>query len=208
MVFDPVSQYAVIQYNHYGPRATSIEKYLFAADLDIGDHPPLRPGQRRDEVIGFDLAVCLRRDAETRLNRLNLVRELQFAVSVQGAREADLDRGRSLFRILDTPMPGGIDVLEVRMRSKGQSQSTMDRSEILELIEDIRRLGDDAAKAKIRGKESEQHSIEPIDLLKDRLEEEIFIELDDSGRYPRDERWRLLSTQLRHWLSIGQLPVA
>ena len=36
VAYDPASGHAAIQYNHYGPRAESIEEYLYTYDLSLG----------------------------------------------------------------------------------------------------------------------------------------------------------------------------
>jgi hypothetical protein len=124
VVYDPRSHYAAVQHNHYGPRVGTIERYLYAWDVRQGIGPAV-PGVGDQERAGFTFGAVLKPDAYARLRGLGIVRQIDFSVSVPGAREADLDEGRSLGQVLRAALPEGIETLSMTMTAQAPRNSAL-----------------------------------------------------------------------------------
>lgn len=196
-LFDESTGFMVIQYNHYGPRFGAIEDYLtdFAAN-----------GKRKKSDRGMvRLGARLRDDAYARLQSMQVVREVEFAISVPGVRQADRKAGRSLASILDAPLPGGLNILRVTMTSSGESGAGLDREQSISMVENLRQFGGEVKRLFVKAKSVEKAKTEEIDLLKDRLEVEIPLNLGTDSRYSQRDRWSALRDQYQEWRDSGDL---
>lgn len=203
LVYDVESGYLALQYNHYGPRAKNIEEYLTSMDFSLGN---LVPDQNGDTPYGYEFAVCLSQNAAARLNNIELYRDLEFSVALNGAQQSNLAAGHSLGRILDSPFPDGTETIKVTMKSARNRQGSMAANAVRSFIDGLRHLGEDVQNAKVHGKAADGSNVDPVDLIEDKLAATVSIPRTPGQRYSRDERWRHLAAQLRRWMESQQMP--
>jgi hypothetical protein len=207
LAFDAASGYLALQYNHVGPRVGRIQSYLLAADLSFGGLGPAAPGQSDWDRCGFEFGAVLRPDAYARLGRMGIVRKLEFTVNHPGAREADRDLGRSLSQVLNAPLPTGVETLEMTLKAAPQRNSRLDRNVVMGMIRGLQGLGGSLRKAQVEGRRPEDSSVEPIDLIEERLSKDALVSIGAGQRLPRQDRWGALGVALRAWLGSGALQV-
>lgn len=207
MIYDADTRCAAVQYNHYGPRASHIYSYLGAADRSRGGLRALRAGEGDEERCGYRFASVLKPEAYARLREFEIFREFEFAISVPGARACDQEAGRSLSSILDAPLPGGIDTIQVKMKAAGPRNSDLGREGVMGYVTDLRRMGAEVKRLMVKGKATEGAPIDEIDLIEERLSGDTPIRMGRGLRYTTEDRWRALSEAMQQWRDAGHLPV-
>jgi hypothetical protein len=205
IAFDPLSGFAAMQYNHYGPRTTAIEDYLYAYDLSLGGQPPREDGERDEDRFGFKFGALLKHDAAERLQRMGIIHEIEFSVSVPGVRAADLEAGRSLGDVLRVPLPPGIETISITMTAAAGRDGALGRGGALGIVNDLQRVGASVKHALIKGRPTRDDPIDRIDLVNERISKDENLELGRSKRYSRADRWGALTRVLRSWLDAGTL---
>lgn len=87
-LFDPVSNYILVQYNHHGVRSTAIQEYF-----NLYDH-------HANGIQGYNLRVKLDESAELRLAQKEFITKLHFKVDAAqitaAQRNANVGLGRAL----------------------------------------------------------------------------------------------------------------
>lgn len=127
-VLDTASGYMSIQYNHYGPRATAIEEYLTAADLE------LNPGRRE---YGFTIAPHFRDEFYDRLRRMEVIKELDLTISIPGVRRHDRARGRALGSVLEAPLPDGTETIKLALKPARNRGASLSPEGVAMWVEDL-----------------------------------------------------------------------
>jgi hypothetical protein len=182
-LFDPSSGYLVTQYNHYGPRVSSIRDAL-AYSADGISH-------------GYDLAPKLSVASEERIRRLGVVSrvEVAFAVPRLGERARDLSVAESI----DLAQAHGAERMEIVL---GNRRGLM-MGPLTDWMLNVQRLvgRDDSALQRftVRGSDEEDGPRETIDLLADRLCKDW--PLPPTGRrVPLETRMQALRVVHQEWL--------
>jgi hypothetical protein len=204
LAFDPQTGYAALQYNHYGPRVSAIEDYLYAFDESLGGLARPGPGQTPADVCGFRFGALLKRDAMRRLQRLGIIHEIDFAVSVPGAQAADLDEGRSLGQVLRAPLPEGVETISMTIKAAA-GRGALGHGRAMSLIHDLLRIGAGLKQAIVKGRPTREDPLDKIDLVSERVLVEPSLTLGRSRRYSRRDRWAALSGALGNWIAAGVL---
>ncbi|WP_156458079.1 DUF6731 family protein [Devosia epidermidihirudinis] len=207
-VYHPPSGYLALQYNHAGPRVARVAQYLIAADLSLGGVRQALPGEATIDRAGFSFGAVLKPDAYSRLARFGIIKELEFEVSVPGARASDRAMGRSLSDILDAPLPSGIDTIKISMRASREAGGQLGRSGAMQIIDDLHGLGAMVQGGYVKGKQDEGTRLEAVDLVQERLSSEALVTTGRGRRYTRTDRWGAMERILDGWLTTGALPVA
>jgi hypothetical protein len=152
-LFDPATNYLVVQYNHYGPRVSGIRDVLTYTEDGVTHH--------------YDMAPKLSRDSEERIRRLGMVTrvEVAFAVPDLGKHANELSVAESI----ELAKAHGAERMEIVLGNrKGLSMGP-----ITDWMLKVQRLfgGDDKAVERftVRGSDDEDGPRETIDLLADRL---------------------------------------
>lgn len=206
IAYDPQTQYAAIQYNHIGPRALLIERYLRAADISFGQIRDKEEGEHDEDVAGFIFATTLKRNAYAQLRHMGIYREVEFTVSVPGVVPEDLPQGRSLRSVLSSALPEGVESLTIKMKaSPYQRDSSLGGGAVREIMQDLRQLGGHLKSATISGKRGHGERVESIDLLSEQVMSEPPINVGPGGRYTRNDRWASLAATLRGWIDNGDV---
>jgi hypothetical protein len=207
IVFDPISNYAVTQYNHFGPRITAIENYLSSYDFSLGGIREPQNGERAEDTFGYVFGAVLKPDALARLRGIGILREISFAVAVPGARTVDLEAGRSLGDVLRAPLPEGVETISISISATATKNSHLGNAGVMGIVADLQRLGSNLHKAIVRGKPTLEDKIEEVDLIEERLSTTADLTVGAGRRYSRDDRWRALHHALDVWRREGQLAV-
>ena len=206
IAYDPASGYAAIQYNHYGPRDRSIEEYLYAYDLSLGELRVARAGERQEDLCGFSFGALLKRDAYERLRRFGIFHEIDFTIALPGVNRADLEAGRNLTDILRAPLPEGVETLSMHIKAAPGRKGVLGRAGAIGIIDELQRLGEDVKRAFVRGKPTgEDRRFQNVDLVEERLSADASLPLNRGQRYSRDDRWAALVARLSDWLESGAL---
>jgi hypothetical protein len=181
-LYDPASRYLVIQYNHYGPRSSSIRE-----TLRYGEN-----GVRH----GYEFVPKLHPTSEARIRSLALVSrvEVAFAIPDLGNGGKDLSVGESI----DLARAHGAQRLDIVLSSR----TGLVIGPITNWLVKLRRLGgqEDAAiqKLTVRASEDEEGPRETIDLLADRLCKDW--PLPPTGRrVPWETRMQVLRQAHQEW---------
>jgi hypothetical protein len=187
-LYDPTTGYLVVQYNHYGPRVSSIREALSYRDGSVNH--------------GYEMAPKLSRASEERIRRLGMVSrvEVAFAVPHLGERARDLSVAQSI----KLAQANGAERMEIVLGNrKGLSLGP-----ITDWMLTVQRLfaRDDSALERftVRGSDDEDGPRETIDLLADRLCEER--SLPATGRrVPLDTRIEALRDVHQGWVKDNLL---
>lgn len=189
----PDKQKIIIQYNHYGPRASGIEAFLSVI------------ASRQNEQYNFNIVVHPQVLQE--IEKINIFTEIDIRMTSSGIKalpknnkqsslgsifkKADKFSNRS--KVTQIIFKGGKEV------SERLSIPTARLNEIIQLSE---LSSDDVKKLTLSGAVSEDHPVETIDLLKHKIEfRSDPIQLPASGRVPLDMRHGQLLSAMQQWAS-------
>ena len=204
VAYCPQTGYAALQYNHIGPRAGLIERYLRAADLSFGQIRARQEGEHDEDVAGFIFANTFTRDAYARMRRFGIYREVEFTVSVPGVVPEDLPQGRSLTSVLRSPLPAGIESLTIKMNATPHDRdSSLGGGAVREILNDLRQLGDTVVRASVRGKRGHGERVEEIDLKAEQVSDWAEVTAGPTGRFSKNDRWAALAATLHNWIDSG-----
>ncbi|MFX4223668.1 MAG: DUF6731 family protein [Thalassobaculum sp.] len=197
LVFDPETRFAVIQYNHHGPRAYGIADYIDAADQRwLNQHRIVNPA--------FELGVRLRPDGYERLRQMDIFRSVEAKISIPAVDQADRELGRSLSSVLRNPL-GGVETVTINYATGLARDSSLRASDVIGMMNEVMALGGAARRLVVKAKQTQAGAVEEINLFDDRLEDDVSIEVGEDGRYPREIRWTLLMATYRRWRREGAL---
>lgn len=148
LAYDPASGCAAVQYNHYGPRAPSIEHYLYDCDLSFGGlRAAARPDEPDSERCGFQFGAFLKQDAYERLQKFGVIHEIDFTIALPGVNRHDLEAGRSLGDVLRAPLPEGVESLSMHIKAAPGRRGALGRDGAFGIIDHLQRLGGDVKRA-------------------------------------------------------------
>lgn len=192
MVVDKASGYAAMQYNHFGPRARSIEQYLSTASFSLTD----------DFENGFRIGAVLRRDVVERIRAMDVIKEVDYTVSIPGLVAADRAAGRSLGAAVGNPHPEGTETLRISYRANRARDASLRPDDVRSLLEDLLPfVGSGALRnAKVVGRMDEGAERETIDLIEEQIAHTVPILPGSGQRLDLNERWTALRDTLRQWL--------
>jgi hypothetical protein len=202
VVVDLASRYAAVQYNHFGPRTLTLEHYLYSFDLSLGGRGPAAPGTSDEDRFGFQFGALLKPDAYARLQRFGIIHDMEFTIANPGANRADLAVGRSLGQILSAPLPEGTEKITIKVQAAPRD-GHLGIGVAREVIAGLRHLGADLVEAKVRGKEDPDDRLQKVDLVEERISEDVDLELGSGRRYRRPDRWQALQDTLVSWRDGG-----
>jgi hypothetical protein len=198
-VLDKDSGYIAVQYNHFGPRAVSLEEYLTAADIDQN------PGSGRH---GFTIAPHFQDDFYDRLRRMEVIKELDLTISLPGARRHDREVGRALGSVLDAPLPDGTETVKLALKPARHRGASLSPEGVAMWIQDmIQHRGGGLKSGRVVGKEVAGGRSEVIDLIEDQVSMTIDLPPGLGQRVTLEDRWHALEGALRTWLANGDLPL-
>lgn len=191
-LYDPQTEYLLIQYNHFGVRPAAVADYLSSYVENANNLYTFKP--KYDE------------DVERRLLNQGITRKINFSLDVSRMSAQDRERGASLSEAIDYGRRTGADRVKVEISVQGERHRGLGDSarEALTSLQAILGQNPDAVrKLEVAGKEDRDAVTEVLDLIGHRLSLEFNdLQLGGDLRYPRDERWRALERARAGWQRI------
>jgi hypothetical protein len=197
MCFDTQSKFMTLQYNHYGPRISRIQTYLyhFARTLAVD---PNNPNE------GFGFTPVLKADAADRLNHMGIVKNIAISFYVPGVRAQPDGHGRqSLNSFLDNPLIGSAERVRLQLSAGRARPSSIAVNQVQSIVADLLGVRDDVFDLKVVAQENEDAPKEPVDFIEARLEADIPV-ARVGRRYGLQERWAALRQAFNTWNANGQ----
>jgi hypothetical protein len=196
LYFDAATQFATLQYNHYGPRVARIQNYLYtfarrlAGDgLDITQY-------------GFGFTPVLKADASDRLNHMGIVKNIEISFYVPGVMAQPNAERQSLNSFLDNPLVGSADRIRLQISAGRARATSLAANHVRQIVSDLMGARDDVDALNITAQETEDSPKEAIDFIEARLEADIPV-ARVGRRYGRSERWAALRQAYDTWNTNG-----
>jgi len=196
VLYEPISKYAVVQYNHNGCRFNSIAEYLTEIFPNIQDK------------VRFRLAID--RDIQAKLNEMERGFSFEFSylpeLLTANTRD-DLGLIRS-FQEIENYF-AGTGTLEIKWTKARSRKGRIDGA-----IESAKRFlsyfasNDDEQvikKAKIRGASSIDDSVDEIDLISQKIAKEYNAPVPVGGLFTLPDRSKLLKDAFKHFTQTHKL---
>jgi hypothetical protein len=189
-LYDPKTRYLLIQYNHHGPKASTIEEYLTYSE--------------DERIYSYQLVPKLSPASEARIMGLHLVSKLEVSFAVPDLSNVKDSSSLSVGAAIKLGQQQGAQTM---MLSLG-NRSGLAASAVKELAISLLRAasGDSGVKRlSVRAQVDKDSPRETIDLVAERLSAEVEIPLGSGRRYSLDERWSHLAQIHKTWLARGLL---
>ena len=192
VVHDHKGGWLAIQYNHYGPRSQAISEYLSTYSLD-------KPNQ-------FEFILQLNRAAHARLANKSIFTKLNIKEAPARLSKEYKKANIALVTSLEsTSKIVGGDYVSVEIGLERESTTSLNLSKYIPSFLIMANEERDAVSSlTISGKEDEIHPIDPVDLIKERLEVVINnMPLDNGLRIPKEDRFNALKRAYNTWVAEG-----
>jgi hypothetical protein len=183
-LYDSKKNLIAIQYNHFGPRAGSIENYLSSTNFN--------------NPIVYDFQIKLDLNAEAKLASKSIITKFNYKLSKENSLEKMKVSGLGLNSSLDIVNSLNGNSIEITV-SIGKSKQKLSKSIFDNYLTELKKLfkGEDGIVVEslsAMAKNSESEKSEYIDLMLPKIEVEIpGLVLGAGRRYTRDSRWVALS---------------
>lgn len=179
-LFDPVSGYILIQYNHHGARAGVIADYFSQYQSNAGNQFLFHPKYQED--------------VERRLEKQTITTRVELTIDATQMTAQDRKHGTALSEAIDLAKDSGADKITVEISSKsGGKLGSKAREWINSVLNLSKRNPDAVSKLRVSGKTGLDQKLEVLDLIADRL---VFpfndLKIGSDLRYPLDARWDAL----------------
>ncbi len=190
VLLDPKTSFAVVQYNHQGPRAQAIAEYLgiFASQPQAG----------------YEFLLQLRQDAQARLKDKKIFSRLVMGVAP--ARLSDAYRKKyismtSMLELQTRTFGGDVVTITIALERGRNKKATLSLKKYLGAFFGLANEDQDAVKTlKIAGRDNAGESIDLVDLLSEKEQKSFSgLEMDSGLRYLRKERWARLESAFSEW---------
>jgi len=190
VLFDPETHHILIQYNHNGPRAGTIEEYLCTYD--------------HGTVGKYSFHVVLDDTANLRLAQKEIIKKIHFKVAAPRITEAQRNGNVPLGRVLDMANNLDGETVEIVI-SAGRGRLSNPVQSIIDTLRGLMPGGEDPLDTplktfKVYGKDRVDGETDEINMLLTR--EEITIDNLEMGpdlRYTQKSRWHGLLRARRGW---------
>ena len=184
--------WAAVQYNHFGPRANAIAEYLSMLD-------PEKPNT-------YELLLQLNTTAQARLAKKKFFSRLKIRVAPTKLSPEFKKSNLSLVAALEaqTNEFGG-DFVALEVSLERDSPKSLKLSKWIPSFLKMANEEHEAVEALVvSGRDDAGMSIDPVDLIKERLEFSIKgLPLDEGLRYPRNARYDALQRAMNGWKAQG-----
>jgi hypothetical protein len=188
-LYQPTSGHLLVQYNHYGARAGSIQEYF-----NTYSH---------DEAYAIELQPRYDDDAYRRFSDRAASKRLTIGIDPRFLNENDRAAGLPLAQALDLGNESNGTKIEITI-SVGKARNRWLSEPIERFLERlpavINRNPDAVTKLKVGVVETLDSAVETIDLIAQRLSKEFTdLIIDDDHRYPREDRYVRLRRAWNLW---------
>lgn len=179
----------VIQYNHFGVRASAVKEYL---NLAVGD-----PGKH------YSITPVLTNEALERYQAKQIVTSID--ASIEGITEADIAflQGSGLEDALSRSVESNVNSFRFQFSVDARvKKNRVNRDWVTRLVDGIRNRGGDNDSLSVTAKANEEDAVEVIDLLESRKVTQFDAALVDrtaGRRYDSAQLFALLEQSMRDW---------
>lgn len=191
-LYDPTTNYILIQYNHFGVRAGVIAEYLSQ--------------YYTDEVNVYSFKPKFDEDVERRLLNKTITKKLAFTIDVSRMTAQDRRNGQALSDAISYGRNSGADRLKVEISVTGDKERSLGQM-AADGLNNLRTLvgnnPDAITKLEVAGKDNRDATTEILDLIGHRLtKEHKNLQLGADLRYPKEVRWQALLRTRRGWNTV------
>lgn len=183
-LYDPQTSFAVVQYNHHGPKATTIQSGLTHNE---NGHPH-----------SYRFAPKLSPSSEEKIRNLYLVSQIEATLAIPDLVNIQDNDSRTIYDAINIARSNGAQAITLTISNRtGLIWGARDTA--VELLNRIG-IGQGVTRLKLKAQVNEGSPREPIDLIAERLSLDVHIQLGPGRRYPLADRWRSLEHAYRNWL--------
>lgn len=188
VVFSTYQNRLVIQYNHFGVRASAVKEYLNA----VLQNPN-----------GYSLSPVLTNEALQKYESKQIVTAV--SATIEGVTEADIAfmEGTSLEAALSKSVQSQVNSFEFKFAVDARvKKNHVNRDWVTRLVEGIRNRGGDNDKLSVTAKAHEDDAVEVIDLLESRKAthfDAATIDRTAGRRFDSPQLFQLLEQSMRDW---------
>ncbi|WP_143593589.1 DUF6731 family protein [Synechococcus sp. 1G10] len=189
-LYDPLSGYILVQYNHHGPKASAIQEYLSFANDGL--------------VHSYLFTPKLSPSSEQQIQSLAVVSRVEVSFAIPNLTSHPGASGLSFGSAVDIASANGAETLSLVIGNRRGLTLSAAKDLALSLYrafscgEGIKRL---ALKAQV----DDDSPRETIDLIAERLCGEEDVPLGVGRRYSVQDRWSTMARLLRSWRDTGFL---
>lgn len=192
-IYDPDSKALIVQYNHYGPRASAIEDY-FTVWAGV-------------QHAKYSFLLQINQAAQARLQNKKLFTRLKFRVAPDRISEhwkkANIALATSLKRTAEIGEGDWISV-EISMDRQGQNRSLDIYGKIRSFIGLADEPRDAVTHLEITGRDDVGEAVDPVNLINERVQKPYRdLPLDEGRRIPMEVRWNCLYDAYITWKQSG-----
>ena len=190
-LYDPQSNYLIMQYNHFGLRHSAIAKYFSVYDENAPCEFHLRP-----RFVD---------DLDRQLSSKTIFRTLDLKIDTRFLNRGDRSADIPVSQALEFGLGKGADTVHIRIAvTGGRNRSLSDN--VLRVIDWSRRaMGTSSSaipKLQLTAKDNENAAFEVLDFISPRLVHEHKLEAGSDRRYSREDRWDALRRSRTNWRNI------
>lgn len=187
-LYHPKSSSVIAQYNHYGPRISSITEYL-----SLFDH---------NATASYQFNPKYTDDIQRRISNKTLFRKMELSIVPRLLNQSDFKHGVPLQSALDISNSTGADKVSIIVSVEGKKSTLNGKMMGLIRWAMLKANGQDHAaidSCKLTAKDDLQTRAEVLDLVAERLMREVKIKPGVDKRIPRYERWSALQRSWDLW---------
>lgn len=184
--------WAAVQYNHYGPRANAVAEYLSIFD--------------QDKPNFYEFRLQLNPAAQARLANKSIFTRVKIRVAPARLSAAFRQNNISLVNAIESQTKEfGGDFVTIEVGLERENPKSLKLSK---WIPSFLKMANDELEAVdtliVSGRDELTMPIDPVDLIKERLEFPIKgLPLDSGLRYPRKARYEALQRAMHGWKAQG-----
>lgn len=197
-LYDPRFQVLLVQYNHFGVRASTIGHYFSLYNYE------------EDAIRSYDLLMRMDENADLRFASKEVIRKLHFKVAPPKMTSRQRAGNVSLGRALDVSDSLGAETIEVVISAGRSANSSLSIDRARAMVAKLMGMrptdGDNdpvLTKLEVTGKESPVDPTDVLNLIAPKLEVQIAdLELGRDLRYTQQSRWAGLIRARNGWARV------
>jgi len=189
VIYNSSSNYAYVQYNHWGVRPHAIAQYLSS--------------YRSDKNNVYNLNIKLDFSAERKYQSQTIQRKIEIGIDLTKMNARDLKARRSLTQLAELGEELGADRLYLTVTVASRKKSSSLKVESRKFLDSAMRFLGGSKDALLRlnsyGSPDDESPFEDIDLLGDRLEFCTDVEIGRGRRVELEERIKAIRRAIHAW---------
>lgn len=192
VLYDAHKRVLLVQYNHYGPRASGICSYINSFD----------PNTTHD----YNLTIRINANAANKLNSKSILKKIEAKITPPKISAAMRNNGTSLTRALDMSEDIGGNTIEISIsagRARNAKLNFQKARNFISSVQQLMSIDGAVDKLSVSGQATREATVEVIDLIEEKLEADINnLTLGTDLRYTQLSRWEGLIRARNGWSSI------